>query len=40
MYIQNESVRGHTNQNKIKIIISKDFIMNMDKFVFSVFMVQ
>ena len=27
---------GHTNQNKVVFLISKDFIMNMDKFLISV----
>ena len=34
MYIQKEEV--HTNQHKGFFLISKDFIMNMDKFLISI----
>ena len=36
MYVQKESVRGILIKIKISFLISKDFIMNMDKFLISI----
>jgi len=36
MYVQKESVRGILIKIKISSLISKDFIMNMDKFLISI----